>query len=131
MKSSKETLECVGLSGLGFLPNLQFPVLEKVKEVSDKVQPSKNIFGKTTGASMKNSNSLKMPRLVTLQSFLEMNDNQIRSYVAKFHKTAQPTNKPVAAYKQPYDPNLSKTPVAYKQTTPIPQATQPIPITAP
>ncbi len=90
--------------------------LEKVKEVSDKVQPSKNIFGKTTGSSIKTSNSLKMPRLGTLQSFLNMNDDQIKSYVAKFHTTAQPTNKPVAAYKQPYDQNLSKTPVAYKQT---------------
>jgi len=33
MKSSKETLECVGLSGLGFLPNLQFPILQNATQV--------------------------------------------------------------------------------------------------
>jgi hypothetical protein len=92
--------------------------LEKTKEVSDTVTPAKNIFGKTTNIAKQQT--IKMPRLATLQSFMSMNDNQIRSYVAKFHKAAQPRTTPPAAYKpQP--------PTAPQPTTPTPQATTPNP----
>lgn len=70
--------------------------LEKVKEVSEGIKPAKNIFGKTTNVAKQEVMNLKMPRLATLQTFLKLNDNQIKSYIAKLHNAAKSDQERVA-----------------------------------
>lgn len=98
--------------------------LEKIKDVSDTVKPAKNIYGKTT--NLAKQEAVKMPRLGTLLTFLKMNDLQIRSYIAKFHKTVQPkTTAPAPWKEEPTQPATSR--AAWKQPIPTQPATQPIP----
>jgi hypothetical protein len=75
--------------------------LEKVKEVSDGVKPAKNIFGKTTNVAKQQVMNLKMPKLSTLETFLKLSENQLRSYVAKLHVAATKDQERVAAKKNP------------------------------
>ncbi len=63
--------------------------LQKVKEVSDGVKPSPNIFGKATNLAKQQAVTMKLPKLATLNTFMSMNDGQLRSYVGKLHNAAK------------------------------------------
>jgi hypothetical protein len=67
--------------------------LEKVKQISDQVKPAKNIFGKTTNVAKQQVQSFKMPRFATLETFLKMNDSQLKTYIKQLDKSivAPPT----------------------------------------
>lgn len=62
--------------------------LEKVKMISDKVKPEKNIFtGKLNTTSIEQNKMLKMPRIGTVETFLKMSDNQLKNYINTLNKS--------------------------------------------
>jgi hypothetical protein len=66
--------------------NLILTALEKIKTVSDEVKPAKNIFGKTTNVAKQQADIVKMPRLGTLETFLKMNDAQLKNYLGQLNR---------------------------------------------
>lgn len=66
--------------------NLILNALEKIKTVSDEVKPAKNIFGKTTNVAKQQADVVKMPRLGTLETFLNLNDAQLKNYIGQLNR---------------------------------------------
>jgi hypothetical protein len=66
--------------------NLILSALEKIKTVSDEVKPAKNIFGKTTNVAKQQTDIVKMPRLGTLETFLKLNDAQLKNYIGQLNR---------------------------------------------
>lgn len=62
--------------------------LEKVKQISDQVKPAKNLFGgRTTNVAKQTVKSFKLPRFGTLETFLNMSNQQLGSYVSQLDKS--------------------------------------------
>lgn len=72
--------------------SLMITALQKIKELSDRAKPAKNIFGKTTNVAKQAVAPLKMPTYATFNLLMKMNEKQLQSYIAKFNKSLpQPT----------------------------------------
>jgi len=66
--------------------SLMITALQKIKELSDRAKPAKNIFGKTTNVAKQAVAPLKMPTYGTFNLLMKMNEKQLQAYIAKFGK---------------------------------------------
>lgn len=67
--------------------SLLITALQKIKELSDRAKPAKNIFGKTTNIAKQAVAPLKMPTYATFNLLMKMNEKQLQAYIAKFTKS--------------------------------------------